>query len=109
LSARETSRSQGLRVGLGGGSSSGDRDGFGGGVDTLVINSVDADGIGGRGGQANKVDSSLGGSVGELERADLHDEVPGQRGDTCPLEADDAWLTRALVREVWNGGVGTVR
>jgi len=47
LRARETSRSEGLWIGLGAGSTGGDRDGGWYGVDTLVINSVDADGVGG--------------------------------------------------------------
>jgi hypothetical protein len=67
LNAREASRSESLRVGLGGFFTSGDGDGGRGSVDAIEVNSVDADGVSGRGSQANEVNSSLRTGVFELE------------------------------------------
>jgi len=77
-------------------------------VDVVVVDSVDADGVGGRGSQANEVNSSLRRTVFELERSDLDDELLGDRGNTRPLEADDTSLTSTSVGKGWNWGVGLV-
>jgi len=77
-------------------------------VDAIVINSVDADGVGGGGRQADHVDSTLGVGIGELEGSDLHDEVLGEGGNTSPLEAEDGGLSSTSVGEGWNGGISSV-